>query len=325
MPNLNAVMIPTSSRQGPVLQGQVSEWTLRISNQGTAAADKITLKTNVPWINILQRGKRTLSDDEIEIKRETSHCVGPSGTLMYLPISVGDPESNNTLLKPGQSVDIPIQIRTSGGGRQDFYMLFRYELFASSKMVLNKVRWLRQMVSVAVYPSLTMTASLVPSYGSGSDHILSVEVRQEISHFYFMNLAFDELLNFMSCLPYKMTNYRSDKQSDLDIFVNNISVASKLYKVKPLVPRDLNNDIQGEKSKIGHSIGWREQVTMHYLVSPVNSFTSKCTLSECSLGVGSTKPKDESRVTDFICLEYAHDKFKVSEPMLKYCTLTFYH
>ena len=77
-----------------------------------------------------------------------------------------------------------------------------------------------------------------------------------------------------------MTNYRSDKQSDLDIYVNNISVASKLYKVKPLVPRGLN--IESEKSKIGHSISWSEQVTMHYLISPVNSVVSKCTLSECS-------------------------------------------
>jgi len=283
MPNLSAVMIPTSSGKGRVLQGQVSEWTLRISNQGTAAADKITLKTNVPWINILDRGKAKIND-EMAYKHETSHCVGPSGTLMLLPISDGSSNPNSTLLKPGQTVDIPIQIRTSGGGRQDFYMLFRYELFdmITSKLVPTKVRWLRQMFSVAVYPSLTMTASLIPSYGSGSDHILSVE----------------------------MTNYRSDKQSDLDIFVNSISVASKLYKVKPLVPQNLSGSIEGTRSKIGHSIGWREQVTMHYLISPVNSTPFKCNLSECSLGTETVNHKNESRVTDFICLEYAHDKFK---------------
>lgn len=174
-------MIPRKSNSSikvPVLQGQVSEWTLRISNQGTAGADNITLKTNVPWINIIPHDETTGGNYD-DCNHRTSFCVGPSGTLMHVPVNSATPE--NGILNPGETVDIPVQIRTSGGGRQDFYMLFRYQLRRDEllKSGIPKVRWLRNMVSLAVYPSLTVTASLLPSFTGDSDHILSVEVRTE--------------------------------------------------------------------------------------------------------------------------------------------------
>ena len=182
MPNLKVDMLPRGNNSiidGTVLQGQVSDWILRVTNQGTAIADKITLKTNVPWMNLLGPGSRQNGGDECNLP--TSYCVGPSGTLMYIPI-VGDQDhGSNDVLKPGQTADIPIQLRTSGGGRQDFYMLFRYELLKDSlsSSMCPKVRWLRNMVSVAVYPSLTVTASLMPSFKGENDHILSVEVSKK--------------------------------------------------------------------------------------------------------------------------------------------------
>ena len=115
-----------------------------------------------------------------------------------------------------------------------------------------------------------------------------------------------------------MTNYRSDKQSDLDIFVNNIAVASKLYTVKPLINQDPKITLENNKPNTGHSIGWREQVTMHYLISPAKSVGPKCIISECSLGGKTIEQKDDSQVTDFICLEYAHDKFKVIDHYYTY-------
>jgi hypothetical protein len=158
-----------------VLQGQVSKWILRVSNQGAAHATNLCLKTNVPWFNIC-RNSDVADGDEV------SYCIGPSGTMMRLPL---DRNHNSTdkieTLAPGQILDIPIEIRTSGGGKQDFYMLFRYELFeksSASKPLLQKpkTRWLRKMVSVAVYPSLTLTASITPSFSNKKDCILSVEV-----------------------------------------------------------------------------------------------------------------------------------------------------
>ena len=118
-----------------------------------------------------------------------------------------------------------------------------------------------------------------------------------------------------------MTNYRSDQQDELDICVNNISVASKLYEVRPLVAQDTTNAIEGTNSKIGHSIGWREQVTLHYLISPAVPVNSKCIISECSLGKTASDHKNGSKITNFICLEYAHDKFKVTKSMSSYVSL----
>ncbi len=179
MPNLSMKMVPiiksNAAIKGPVLQGQVSEWTLRISNQGNAGAEKICLKTNIPWINILHDGISIDADS-------TSYSTGPSGTLMQIPIRKGGINSN--VLNPGETIDVPVQMRTSGGGRQDFYMLFRYQLHRDQMInpKSEQVRWLRNMVSVAVYPSLTVTASLLPSYNNrDSDHILSVEVSKHVN------------------------------------------------------------------------------------------------------------------------------------------------
>jgi len=290
MPNLAMDIVSRNgnvSLQGPMLQGQVSDWTLRVTNQGTAAACNVVLKTNIPWINIITNSD-SISDVAKESSRKTSFCVGPSGSLMRLPIASDDSDSRLNILSPGETVDIPIQIRTSGGGRQDCYMLFRYELYEQSSSEVSrtpfssKCRWLRNMVSVAVYPSLTVTASLMPFHGRMNDHILSVE----------------------------MTNYRSDKQSENEINVNNISIVSKHYSVKPLVAKDIIN-----KSKMGHSVGWQEQMTMHYVVSPTNSDDStSCTLSECLLGgINSVQQINGGMTTtDFISLEHAHDKFKIA-------------
>lgn len=181
MPNLSMKMVPRKSNsaiKGTVLQGQVSEWTLRISNQGNAGAEKISLKTNIPWINILRDG---IGIDADSTSYNTSYSAGPSGTLMQIPIrKVG---INSNVLNPGETIDVPVQLRTSGGGRQDFYMLFRYQLHRDEMINprSEQVRWLRNMVSVAVYPSLTVTASLLPSYNRDSDHILSVEVSKKVN------------------------------------------------------------------------------------------------------------------------------------------------
>lgn len=113
-----------------------------------------------------------------------------------------------------------------------------------------------------------------------------------------------------------MTNYRSDQQNELDIFVNKISVASKLYEVRPLITQDTDHAIEDKRSNMGHSIGWREQVTLHYLISPIIPRSSKCVISECSLGKTASKQiNDGSKITNFICLEYAHDTFKVTNVM----------
>ena len=106
-----------------------------------------------------------------------------------------------------------------------------------------------------------------------------------------------------------MTNYRSDTQSKLDIILNKVCVASKCYSIKPMA---------GQTAEVDNkSIGWQEQVTLHYLISPLDVTESKSMYSQCLInGQESLKKKTDSLVTDFICLEHAHDNFVVSYALL---------
>mmetsp|Transcript_18906 Transcript_18906/g.28738 ORF Transcript_18906/g.28738 Transcript_18906/m.28738 type:complete len:1849 (-) Transcript_18906:41-5587(-) len=262
---------------GVVLQGQVSKWILRVSNLGAAPSSNLCLKTNLPWINI-SNGDGTILDEFAA----TSHCIGPSGTMMRLPI-------NGDVLHPGQTVDVPIEIRTSGGGKQEFYMLFRYELFdrsMSSRSTVSspKIRWLQKMLRVAVYPSLTVTASLMPSFKNRNDHILSIE----------------------------MTNFRSDSETKMEIAIDKVCVASKNYSIRALAEDEATSQT-GTPSR-NCSISWQEKMTMHYLIRPLPSRSARsCTLSESILdNTQSCNSSGYSSMIDFLSLEHAHSHFSNS-------------
>lgn len=174
MPFLKVTVTPDKSSPSILLQGQTSCWKLELSNVGNAPAKNILLKINAPWLSM---AKTVDANDE---DAPTSFCIGPSGTLMKLPLL---DMNQMDILQPGGSIEIPFALRTSGGGRQDFYMLFRYELWNEENSASRSVschRWARKLLSIPVYPSLTMSASLMPSYSSNGEHILSVEVSRRI-------------------------------------------------------------------------------------------------------------------------------------------------
>ena len=178
MPRLTACLLPTRAieGEGPVLSGQISSWTLSLSNIGTAPAAQLSLKTNIPWVSIAPSEEvANLSASALEQESQPMpHCVGPSGTLLNLPLDDRNLKTPG-VLQPGETVDIPILIRTSGSGNQSFYMLYRYELWDASA-TWSEPRWLQNMIEVPVNPSLTLTASLMPSFWKQNEHILSVEV-----------------------------------------------------------------------------------------------------------------------------------------------------
>lgn len=114
-----------------------------------------------------------------------------------------------------------------------------------------------------------------------------------------------------------MTNYRSDRQTNLEIDLNEISVASRDYVIKPLIGE--GNDPYEEQKEvcISNKLRWQEQVTVHYLISPLeNSIQEDCAVSHCSVKKNlediNSRASNET-VTDFICLENAHDNFTVSD------------
>ena len=139
--------VSVSSDGGPLLEGQISSWTIVLRNIGNAPASSAVLKTNLPWINIVSSESSSRSVEDVEAQA-TSRCLGPTGTLVMLPIEGQDLKESGTI-RPGESASIPIQIRTAGSGKQQFYMLYRYDLWEPTQKTTRQ-RWLRKMYEVPV-------------------------------------------------------------------------------------------------------------------------------------------------------------------------------
>ena len=272
MPCLVADLISSTpsevSSASPALQGQIRSWSLRVSNIGTAPATRLTLKTNVPWINI-----KSVVHDSTHMPE--SSCIGPSGTLLSLPIA-GRGLKTDGLLEPGESIDVAVEIRTSGAGKQDFYMLFRYELQVDTMDETPRYRWLKKMFEVPVYPSLTLSASLAPSYSTQSEHILSVE----------------------------LTNCRTDRPDKLKLMLETLTLASWDYRLQQLEAQPDSNDSQ---------LGWQERITRHYKVVERNPKDGTSLLSECGSQEESSITQfggPPASLLTFLLLEQAHQRFE---------------
>jgi hypothetical protein len=279
MPLLTADLIPKRELggEGPMLVGQMSYWTLRLSNNGTAPSANVSLKTNLPWVSIDSVSGPTLTS------QPSPHCIGPSGTLTELPLD--DPTLKTPgVLEPGESVDIPIIIRTADGGNHDFYMLYRYELYApaSSSSSKAKRRWLQDMFHVPASPSLTLTASLMPSFWKQHEYVLSVE----------------------------MTNYRSDKSSELDVVLDKLCILSRHYRMELL-----EGQLGAFKMEASpFRLGWQERVTLHYRVIPIEDSSTSCMLSECQFAKEGVEVAEclAGPTTNYLCMERAQQEFQVS-------------
>jgi len=118
-------------------------------------------------------------------------------------------------------------------------------------------------------------------------------------------------------------NYRSDRDSKLEIYLNKICIASRHFKVKQLAGqvdsagwRPLNADIEGQSSL---QIGWQERVTLHYLVVPIQSNVDEVSFSNISfLADEESVPEmhasnDDKKDAEFMCREKAHESFIVRE------------
>lgn len=167
---------PSPSGAGPLLEGQIQNWIMRLSNVGKAPASGVALKTNLPWIALPSTKASSTTKKERETQA-TSQCLGPTGTLMRLSLDSGDLQTNGEL-QPGETCDIAIRVRTSGHGKRPFYMLYRYDLkqLETDSKAKPQTRWLRQMFDTTV-SSLQITC-----------------LRRE---FQFSHFPFDEGLPFL--------------------------------------------------------------------------------------------------------------------------------
>lgn len=265
---------------GPLIEGQISPWTIRLRNVGNAPASAVVLKTSLPWVNILSSSQDILTAEEQEAQA-TSQCLGPTGTLISLPIKGHNLKESGKIF-PGESVDIPIQMRTSGIGKLEFYMLFRYELWDPMGKS-SRHRWLRQMYELPVYPSLNLSAKVKTSFWKGSEQILSIV----------------------------LTNNRTDRPTDLFMTLDKLSVASRHYRIEALPGQFITSEENGNVLQIG----WQERVTIHYKVVPLEHESKACLLNECPFTESAQSSINEcvlSKATDFLCLARANEKFEAA-------------
>jgi len=268
---------------GPMLEGQISMWTVRLRNVGNAPASGLFLKTNLPWIDIVDNeissSDKCMTIEEKE-SRAISRCLGPSGTLMSIPVKGN--------IDPNQTFDIQVRVRTSGEKKQDFYMLYKYDIVTNlaEKDSKRRSRWLRKMYEVPVFPSLTFNVSPLNTTFQEDEVLVAVE----------------------------LTNDRLDRPTDLYITLDHLSLVSRRYKLKVLPGQFTRSEDFGDVLQIG----WQEKVTVFYgiVVPEVESQIKTCLMTECKFSeTGNTYTKEcaSSTETNYLCLTDAFASFQVRE------------
>ena len=121
-------------------------------------------------------------------------------------------------------------------------------------------------------------------------------------------------------------NYRSDRDSKLEINLSKICVASRHFEIKQLLGQIDSQDMsppQTGNNEVSPSlkIGWQERVTLHYLVVPIETSSASVIFSTLSFAMDKnaeqvSQHSDGAHVTDFMCRERAHDAFSVSPSLL---------
>ena len=284
MPSLTVDLVPcgeapatVSDEMGPAIESQHRQWTLRISNVGTAPASNLSLKTNVPWMMITNPAP----DVWDQSRRQVSTIIGPTGTLMAVPLE-GSSLKEQHKIYPGESLLVDVDIRPSTSGKQDFYMLFRYELADEVSM---QHRWLKKMFTVPVYPSLNVTASLAPAFAGCDEFVLSLEV----------------------------DNLRTDRPDSLELSLEDLSMVSKDYTLTALPGFDMANEVG--------TVGWQEKSSYHFHVKPNQVGASTVLSTRCAFSpMGSLKEGEEavkgtSAAASFLCIEQAHETFREAAAM----------
>lgn len=111
-----------------------------------------------------------------------------------------------------------------------------------------------------------------------------------------------------------MTNNRTDRPTDLFIGLDNLSLASRHYRLEAL-PGQFSDAKSGGPSSL--QLGWRERMTFHYRVVPLEEDSNTCLISEHAFAEkespGSTvKHCAASADTDYLCLERAAENFEAA-------------
>jgi len=144
-----------------LLQGQIAQASIKISNMGRAAAGTILAKSSASWFQI---GAEPSVAGPDCFASPAAALLGTSGTLVQVRLPGGE-------LSAGAHTEIPIWVRGVGGGKQTVRVVLQYSPAGSSS---RAVRYVRLSCEVCVLPSLHMTASIAPWPGDPGEYLLSL-------------------------------------------------------------------------------------------------------------------------------------------------------
>ena len=107
-----------------------------------------------------------------------------------------------------------------------------------------------------------------------------------------------------------MTNYRSDQESKVELFLHYLSIASRYYKAIPIEGQISEDSISTSTPSSSFKIHWQERLTMHYRIIPLDD--AKFTKSDCPFHTDNdTTNRNTELEMNFLCIENAYTKFKV--------------
>ena len=116
----------------------------------------------------------------------------------------------------------------------------------------------------------------------------------------------------------QLMNYRSDRETKLEILLNKICIASRHFEIKEMQGQVTSGDLIPMSTSL--KIGWQERVTLHYLVVPIKRSNPSLEFSTLSFSSGNeVAPEAVSivQLPDFMCRERAHEVFSVSQLLLQ--------
>ncbi|CBJ30639.1 conserved unknown protein [Ectocarpus siliculosus] len=303
-----------------LLQGEVVRATLNVTNRGRAPAGHLCLKTNLPWVAFEEPSTATIGGDEASATGggATGGAVGASGTTLAPPVGV---------IMPGQSVALPLWVRGRGGGRQTVRMIVRYKrappssssspssaeggggerdgewgvVSPSSDKLFRLERHAPVSLEMCVLPSLSVAASVLPSYSRRGEYVLSLEA----------------------------TNYRSngdEAQGNRHLRIHKVCAISRCWRMEPLagVPSKEEGGVgagAGGSDEGGTIVHWQERITLHYRLFPVEGGdvidgeeAPSVRHNDCTLGGTGTTTADwpgseDSPHLPLLCLEQAASNY----------------
>jgi hypothetical protein len=267
-----------------LLQGEIIQIQLQIENVGHADAEGIMIKSNMPCISLAGHPCST-SDSNLP----SGGALGASGTVFYPLLGT---------IAPGKSAQVSLWLKGRSSGQQALTLLVRYKrpveenLASAPKSVLNFERFVPVSTDFCVLPSLSVSASVLPSYSARGEYVLRLELTNQMAN---------------------GADHLNPGQSVIN--VKGVFMASQHWRLESMVSSC------GESADHPLPCRWQERVCIHFRLFPLlnrrvsgsESHSAPFLQPVLGHGDGNGGPAVALPHVELLCLEHAAAKFATAE------------